>query len=70
VLNSQRLSARRDRIRADLEYQINLKAQTDVTNLSRKIDRIEALLAGRTQPEVARAVDAGAARGSPADGVS
>ena len=46
VLNSQRLSAARDRIRADLEYQINLKAQTDVTNLTRKIDRIEAMLAG------------------------
>ena len=45
VLNSQRLSAKRDRIRADLEYQINLKAQTDVTNLHRKIDRIEAMLA-------------------------
>jgi CRP-like cAMP-binding protein len=44
VLNSQRLSARRDRIRADLEYQINLKAQTDVTNLHRKIDRLEAML--------------------------
>jgi CRP-like cAMP-binding protein len=45
VLNSQRLQAQRDRIRADLEYQINLKAQTDVTNLTRKIDRIEMLLA-------------------------
>jgi CRP-like cAMP-binding protein len=44
VLNSQRLQAQRDRIRADLEYQINLKAQTDVTNLTRKIDRIETLL--------------------------
>ena len=49
VLNSQRLSAKRDRIRADLEYQINLKAQTDVTNLTRKIDRIEAMLANRTE---------------------
>lgn len=46
VLNSQRLQAQRDRIQADLEYQINLKAQTDVTNLTRKIDRIETLLAG------------------------
>lgn len=46
VLNSQRLSAKRDRIRADLEYQINLKAQTEITNLHRKMDRIEAMLAG------------------------
>ncbi len=51
VLNSQRLSAKRDRIRADLEYQINLKAQTDVTNLHRKIDRIEAMLAPPGQAE-------------------
>ena len=36
VLNSQRLSAKRDRIRADMEYQINLKAQTDVTNLTER----------------------------------
>ena len=71
VLNSQRLSAKRDRIRADMEYQINLKAQTDVTNLTRKIDRIEALLAGRTTPEVAGAVDAGGAEdGAPAGRVS
>src|SRR5687768_11819190 len=50
VLNSQRLSAKRDRIRADLEYQINLKAQTDVTNLTRKVDRIESMLAGTSAP--------------------
>ena len=50
VLNSQRLSAQRDRIRADLEYQINLKAQTDVTNLTRKIDRIEAIVSGGASP--------------------
>jgi CRP-like cAMP-binding protein len=48
VLNSQRLAAKRDRIRADLEYQINLKAQTDVTNLSRKIDRIESMLGSKS----------------------
>jgi CRP-like cAMP-binding protein len=50
VLNSQRLQARRDRIQADLEYQINLKAQTDVTNLTRKIDRIESMLAATAAP--------------------
>jgi uncharacterized membrane protein len=51
VLNSQRLQAQRDRIRGDLEYQINLKAQTDVTNLTRKIDRIETLLTEKSTEE-------------------
>jgi CRP/FNR family transcriptional regulator, cyclic AMP receptor protein len=57
VLNSQRLSAKRDRIRADLEYQINLKAQTDVTNLTRKVDRIETLLSSGGAAPVATLVD-------------
>ena len=58
VLNSQRLSAKRDRIRADLEYQINLKAQTDITNLHRKIDRIEAALAAQAAAATGGAPDA------------
>lgn len=40
VLNSQKRSAERDRIRADFEYQVNLKAQTDITQLHQKIDRL------------------------------
>jgi CRP/FNR family transcriptional regulator, cyclic AMP receptor protein len=63
VLNSQRLSAKRDRIRADLEYQINLKAQTDVTNLTRKVDRIEAMLA-QTPPNQTAASDGAAQQDS------
>ena len=41
ILNAQRRSGERDRIRADIEYQINLKAQTDVTMLHQKIDRLQ-----------------------------
>ncbi len=37
----------RDRIRADLDYQVNLKAQYEVMQLHRKLDRVEAQLAER-----------------------
>ena len=45
VLNSQRRSAERDRIRAELEYQVNLKAQHDVTQLHQKVDRLQEAVA-------------------------
>ncbi len=44
VLNAQRRANERSRIRDELEYQINLKAQTDVTELHRKIDRVVEML--------------------------
>jgi CRP/FNR family transcriptional regulator, cyclic AMP receptor protein len=47
VLNSQRRQAERDRIRAEIEYQVNLKAQSDITNLQRKMDQVLAALAGK-----------------------
>lgn len=40
VLNSQRRQAERDRVRADLEYQVNVKAHIEVMELHRKIDRL------------------------------
>lgn len=40
VLNAQKRAGERARIRDELEYQINLKAQTDVTDLHRKIDAL------------------------------
>jgi CRP/FNR family cyclic AMP-dependent transcriptional regulator len=40
VLNSQRRQAERDRIRADLEYQVNVKAHMEVMELQRKVDRL------------------------------
>jgi uncharacterized membrane protein len=42
VLTSQKRQAQRDHIRADLEYQVNLKAHHEVMQLHRKIDRLEA----------------------------
>lgn len=44
VLASQKLQSDRDRIRADLEYQVNVKAQLEVVQLHVKVDRLEGLL--------------------------
>jgi CRP/FNR family cyclic AMP-dependent transcriptional regulator len=44
VLASQKLQSMRDRIRADLEYQVNVKAQLEIVQLHQKIDRMEAML--------------------------
>jgi uncharacterized membrane protein len=40
VLNAQRRQAERDRIHADLEYQVNVKAHMEVMELQRKMDRL------------------------------
>ncbi len=40
VLNAQRRQGERDRIRADLEYQVNVKAHVEVMELHRKVDRL------------------------------
>lgn len=40
VLNSQRRQAERDRVRADLEYQVNVKAHMEVMELHRKVDKL------------------------------
>jgi CRP/FNR family cyclic AMP-dependent transcriptional regulator len=40
VLNSQRRQAERDRVRGDLEYQVNVKAHVEVMELHRKVDRL------------------------------
>ncbi|HET6248871.1 MAG TPA: cyclic nucleotide-binding domain-containing protein [Tepidisphaeraceae bacterium] len=45
VLISQAQQGIRDRIRSDLDYQVNLKAHQEVMQLHRKVDRLE-LLAG------------------------
>jgi CRP/FNR family cyclic AMP-dependent transcriptional regulator len=44
VLVSQNRSGEKDRIRADLDYQVNLKAHLEVMQLHRKTDRIERML--------------------------
>ncbi len=40
VLNAQRHQAERDRLHADFEYQVNVKAHMEVMELHRKLDRL------------------------------
>jgi CRP/FNR family cyclic AMP-dependent transcriptional regulator len=48
VLASQKLQGIRDRIRSDLEYQVNVKAQLEIVQLHQKIDRMETMLESLT----------------------
>jgi len=50
VLVSQNRQAEKDRVQIDLDYQVNLKAQTEIMNLSRKLDAIELALASGAVP--------------------
>jgi len=50
VLVSQNRSGEKDRIRADLDYQVNLRAHLAVMQLHQKMDRIELALAGKPLP--------------------
>jgi CRP/FNR family transcriptional regulator, cyclic AMP receptor protein len=40
ILNSQRRQAQSDRIRSDIEYQVNLKSQTEIMKLQLKMDEL------------------------------
>jgi uncharacterized membrane protein len=44
VLVAANQQGERDRIRADLDYQVNLKAQYEVMQLHRKLDRLEGMI--------------------------
>jgi CRP/FNR family cyclic AMP-dependent transcriptional regulator len=41
IMMSQNRQAAKDRIQADLDYQVNLKAEMEVAHLHRKVDRIQ-----------------------------
>ncbi len=47
VLLSQNRQAEKDRIRSDVEYEVNLKAELEVAELHQKIDRLHAEALGR-----------------------
>ena len=60
VLNSQKQQAERDRIRADLDYQVNLKAHQEVMQLHHKIDQLQKALqqpAGQSPGEATGATE-------------
>ena len=44
VMVSQNRQSEKDRLRTDLDYQVNVKAQTEIMQMARKIDLIEAAL--------------------------
>ena len=62
ILMSQNRQAKKDRIAARHDYEVNLRAQLEIVRLSRKLDRVihlamrEAKRAGETMEEVAEAV--------------
>jgi uncharacterized membrane protein len=47
ILMSQNRQAARDRVAAGLDYEINLKAETEIMALHEKLDRITSFVAGR-----------------------
>jgi CRP/FNR family transcriptional regulator, cyclic AMP receptor protein len=54
VLLSQNRQAAKDRIRADVEYDVNLKAELEVSHLHEKVDQLQAALLSRLQQIEAR----------------
>ncbi|MDQ3291801.1 MAG: cyclic nucleotide-binding domain-containing protein [Bacteroidota bacterium] len=52
VLNSQRRQAQRDRIRAEIEYQVNVKAHSEVMSLHQKIDTLQAMLRSQLEKNI------------------
>ncbi len=52
VLNSQRRQAQRDRIRAEIEYQVNVKAHSEVMSLHQKIDTLQAMIRNLQEKDV------------------
>jgi uncharacterized membrane protein len=47
LLISQNRQAAKDRIRADIEYEVNLKAELEVAHLHSKVDRMHAEILAR-----------------------
>jgi uncharacterized membrane protein len=45
VLVSQNRQSEKDRLRIDLDYQVNVKAQTEIMSIARRLDRIESRIA-------------------------
>lgn len=44
VMVSQNRQSEKDRLRTDLDYQVNVKAQTEILSIARRLERIEASL--------------------------
>jgi len=51
VMVSQNRQSQKDRLHIDLDYQINVKAQTEVIKISRKLEHLEQLIVDRTREQ-------------------
>lgn len=49
VMVSQNRQSEKDRLRTDLDYQVNVKAQTEIVQISRRLEKIEEAIAVRKQ---------------------
>ena len=47
VMVSQNRQSEKDRLRTDLDYQVNVKAQTEIMSIARKLEELDARLQGR-----------------------
>jgi CRP/FNR family transcriptional regulator, cyclic AMP receptor protein len=47
VLISQNRQAEKDRVRSDIEYDVNLKSELEIANLHAKVDRLQAQILAR-----------------------
>jgi uncharacterized membrane protein len=54
VLLSQNRQVARDRVRNDIEYQVNLKAELEIGHLHEKIDQLHEMIAGLAMPNRTR----------------
>ncbi|MBV9126850.1 MAG: DUF1003 domain-containing protein [Verrucomicrobia bacterium] len=68
VLLSQNRQAAKDRVRADIEYEVNLRAELEVAHLHEKIDRLTADVLTRLDHHLP--ASAATAAGSPANATS
>ena len=68
VLNSQKRQAQRDSIKADLDYQVNRKAQLEIMHLHEKIDRLQQMVADRRGSTATAAASAQPAHSAPSNG--
>lgn len=49
VMVSQNRQSEKDRLRTDLDYQVNVKAQTEILGIARRLERIEASLLQKSE---------------------
>lgn len=49
VMVSQNRQAERDRVRADLDYQVNVKAHSEILSIVQRLDQLEAILSAKVR---------------------